>query len=376
MNQSPISSPAVTASILPRWPVLADIAAALPGIFLCGAITLLSDWLGEWRWLQQSGISTLVVAITLGMVLGNTVYPRMAHVVTPGVVFSKQKLLRLGIIFFAIHLTLQDIRAAGSAVILIDLLMVLSTFGLALLIGRFLLKMDSTTVFLIGAGSSICGAAAVLATEPIVDARAEQVTIAVSTVVVFGTLATFLYPLLYQLNQHWQLLPTSAHVFGIYAGSTIHEVAQVVAAARSFGSEGTNVAVIAKMLRVMLLPIFLLSLSVHVVRRARSLHVSGNQTNSSANATLPAVTIPWFAFIFVAMVGVNSVVTVPAEMARIISSLDATMLTIAMAALGLTTHRSAFRLAGKAPIILATVLFVWLVVGGAAINFVVPVLLG
>jgi uncharacterized integral membrane protein (TIGR00698 family) len=96
------------------------------------------------------------------------------------------------------------------------------------------------TAMLIGAGSSICGAAAVMATEPVVHGRSDQVTVAVSTVVVFGTMAIFLYPALYHLNASYHLVGTgSATAYGLFTGSTIHEVAQVVAAGRAIGEQGS-----------------------------------------------------------------------------------------------------------------------------------------
>ena len=141
----------------------------------------------------------------------------------------------------------------------IDAVVLASTFALACVIGVHWFNLDTKTAILIGAGSSICGAAAVLATEPVVRARAEQVTVAASTVVVFGTVSIFLYPLLFDLNERWQRLPGGARAVGMYAGSTIHEVAQGVAAARSMGpdaahaAEAADAAVIAKMVRVVML---------------------------------------------------------------------------------------------------------------------------
>ena len=119
---------------------------------------------------------------------------------------------------------------------------------------------------LIGAGSSICGAAAVMAAEPVVRGRADQVTVAVSTVVVFGTIAIFLYPVLYHLNVFGISSPAA---YGLFAGSTIHEVAQVVAAGRAIGEQAAATAVITKMVRVMLLAPFLLGLSVYLSRESQ-----------------------------------------------------------------------------------------------------------
>lgn len=117
---------------------------------------------------------------------------------------------------------------------------------------------------LIGAGSSICGAAAVLATEPLLKADASIVAVAVSTVVVFGTLVILAYPWLYQLNAHMQWLSFTQETFGIYTGSTLHEVAQVVATGHAIGLDAENAAVITKMIRVMMLAPFLLLLSGYI----------------------------------------------------------------------------------------------------------------
>ncbi|VEA68565.1 Uncharacterised protein [Serratia rubidaea] len=92
-----------------------------------------------------------------------------------------------------------------------------------------------------------------MATEPVLKAESSKVAVAVSTVVVFGTLAIFAYPWLYHLNLQYQWLPFDQETFGIYTGSTIHEVAQVVAAGHAIGPDAENAAVIAKMIRVMML---------------------------------------------------------------------------------------------------------------------------
>ena len=172
----------------------------------------------------------------------------------------------MGVVLYGLRLTLQDIGHVGLAGVAIDALVLSSTFTLAYVIGTRWLKLDRTTALLIGAGSSICGAAAVMATEPVLRARAEQVTVAVATVVVFGTLSIFLYPALYDLNQHWPVIAGGADGFGIYAGSTIHEVAQVVAAAHPIGTHAEDAAVITKMVRVMMLAPFLLLLSGWMAR--------------------------------------------------------------------------------------------------------------
>ncbi len=97
-----------------------------------------------------------------------------------------------------------------------------------------------------------------LATEPVVKAEASKVTVAVATVVIFGTLAIFLYPAMYPLVG---ALVSPEKTYGIYIGSTMHEVAQVVAAGHAISPDAENAAVIAKMLRVMMLAPFLIILA-------------------------------------------------------------------------------------------------------------------
>ncbi|WP_425254488.1 YeiH family protein [Janthinobacterium sp. NFX145] len=334
----------------------------LPGLLLSGAIAYAAIALGKLEWMQSHGMSALTLAIMLGIVLGNSVYGRLAPTCGAGVAFSKQTLLRLGIILYGFRLTFQDIGQVGLAGIAIDALVLASTFGLAMFLGTKVFKLERNSAILIGAGSSICGAAAVMATEPVVKGRSEDVTVAVSTVVVFGTIAIFLYPLLYQLNQGWHLLGATPTAFGVYIGSTVHEVAQVVAAGKSIGQEAANAAVIAKMVRVMMLAPFLVILSA-VLARGKS--KGGNHDKSSKLA------IPWFAFIFIGAVAFNSLGLLPAGTVATITELDTVLLAMAMAALGLTTHMSAIRRAGIKPLLLAGLLFCWLIAGGAAINHVV-----
>ena len=334
----------------------------LPGLLLSGAIAYAAIALGKLEWMQSHGMSALTLAIMLGIVLGNSVYGRLAPTCGAGVAFSKQTLLRLGIILYGFRLTFQDIGQVGLAGIAIDALVLTSTFGLAMFLGTKVFKLERNSAILIGAGSSICGAAAVMATEPVVKGRSEDVTVAVSTVVVFGTIAIFLYPLLYQLNLGLHVLGATPAAFGVYIGSTVHEVAQVVAAGKSIGQEAANAAVIAKMVRVMMLAPFLVILSAVLAR---------GKAKAGGKEKAAKLAIPWFAFIFIGVVAFNSLGLLPAGMVATITELDTVLLAMAMAALGLTTHMSAIRRAGIKPLLLAGLLFCWLIAGGAAINHVV-----
>jgi uncharacterized integral membrane protein (TIGR00698 family) len=350
--------------------VLAPTRRLLPGVALSGALAMVAMFLARADWLQRHGMSALTAAIAVGLLIGNTVYPRLGSAPVAGINFSKQTLLRAGVVLYGLRLTLQDVARVGVAGVAIDAAVVTSTFLLACLLGRWF-GLDRKTSMLIGAGSSICGAAAVIAAEPVVDGRPDQVTVAVATVVLFGTAGIFLYPELYRLHEALPMLPEGASRFGIYIGSTVHEVAQVIAAARSVAPESADLAVITKMVRVMMLAPFLLGLAAWLGTHPRPAGAAGTEA-----ARPPGPMIPWFALGFIAVVLFNSLELLPRGLVDFAIEVDTALLAMAMAALGITTQARAFRQAGIRPLILALALFGWLVAGGAAINRLVPALLG
>ena len=354
----------------PGSPRRQRLASFLPGILLTGSIAILATELAKSAWMQANGISALTLAIVGGMLAGNTIYPRIATYSACGVTFSKQILLRAGIILFGLRLTFQDIGQVGVVGVMIDALVLSSTFALSCWAGTRVFGLNRRTAMLIGAGSSICGAAAVMATEPVVRGRAEEVCVAVSTVVAFGTLAIFIYPALYHLNGRMHWLSITPFAYGIFTGSTVHEVAQVVAAGKAVAEVTANTAVITKLVRVMMLAPFLVLLSAYLAR------------NSEAAAALAAPSqswrgvIPWFALGFIAVAGFNSMAVLPHSFVSTAIDVDTLVLATAMAALGVSTQVSAIRAAGIKPLGLAALLFGWLIFGGFAINAAVSVLFG
>ncbi|WP_437609748.1 YeiH family putative sulfate export transporter [Erwinia sp. V71] len=336
----------------------------LAGLLLAAAIAGAAVWLGNQPAIAALGMGALTLAILLGMLVGNTLWPRLQQQCDSGVLLAKQQLLRLGIILYGFRITFQQIADVGISGVLIDILTLCSTFTLACWLGRRVFGLDRDTRWLIGAGSSICGAAAILATQPVIKADAAKVAVAISTVVLFGTLAIFIWPLLWPLAHSVfpQLTPTS---WGIFTGSTVHEVAQVVAAGHAISPETENAAVIAKMLRVMMLAPFLLFLTLRLRHGAAAEAEAGS-----------AIRFPWFALLFILVALFNSLHLLPVSLVQSINQLDTLLLAMAMAALGLTTHLSAVKRAGVRPLLLALLLFCWLLGGGGLINLGVHHLMG
>ena len=343
---------------LPRSRHLAGLIVVLIGSLFC---LWLNTSVNTWTNGRIVGLSSLTLAILIGMVLGNTVYPNLAERLSVGVAFAKGQILRLAIMFYGFKLTLTQLSSVGLSAGMSDALVLTSTLLLTFWIGTRWLKVDKQTTLLIGSGASICGAAAVIAAEPVIKAEAHKVTIAVATVVVFGTVAMLLYPFLYHLG--WLQPWLNAQQYGIYTGSTIHEVAQVVVAGNAVSPEVGDTAVVTKMIRVMMLAPFLLILSFALTKGS-----SDNGKKPSFMNRVQQVKVPWFAFIFIAIVLLHTWVPMTASFERSMVMLDDVLLTMAMFALGLTTHLGAIKQAGVKPLILGAIMFAWLIVGGGLIN--------
>jgi len=328
-----------------------NIRFTLNGILFVALFAIAAIQISQIGFIKHLAISPLIIGIVLGMFYANTLRNQLPKEWVPGIVFSAKQLLRLAIIFYGFRITFQQIMEVGAAGFTVSVVMLTTTLLLGSWAGMKLFKMDRDTSVLTAAGSSICGAAAVLATEPVLKAEAHKSAVAVGTVVLFGTVSMFLYPMLYKSG----ILGMDPGTYGIYVGGTVHEVAQVVAAGDAIGGVAADDAVIVKMTRVMMIAPVLIILGIIISMAARK---------SGAEAGKVKLVIPWFAVWFVVMSGINSLNIIPEAVVADINEVDTFLLTMAMTALGMETNAAKFKQAGIKPILLALLMFVWLLVGG------------
>ncbi len=326
-------------------------ASTLSGIWFVSLFAFASMYIADLPFIRGMGISPLVVAIVFGMIYGNSLRHKLPSEWASGVVFSSKNILRFAIVFYGFRVTYQQVFAVGVDALIIDAIIVMGTFIVGWQLGTRVFGLDRDSSMLIASGASICGAAAVIATEGTLKSEAHKVSMAVATVVIFGTIAMFLYPMLYNSG----ILGFDAKTYGIYVGSTVHEVAQVVVAGNAVGVEAGNTAVIVKMTRVMMLAPFLLALAFFLTRGAQK---TGEKTK---------IMIPWFAVYFLGAVGFNSLNLLPTSAVETINTIDTFLLAMAMAALGIETNLNKIKNVGMKPVYLALTLFVWLAFGGYAL---------
>jgi uncharacterized integral membrane protein (TIGR00698 family) len=310
----------------------------LPGVLLAAAIAGVAFLVRNFH--GMAAFSPMILAIVIGMAFHNIVgTPPLAR---PGIAFSMRRLLRAAIVLLGFQLTAGQIASVGPRGLLIVALSLSATFGFTVWTGRAL-GVGRKLTELIAAGTSICGASAIIATNTVTEAHDEDVAYAIACVTVFGSIAMFAYPLLPGL------LHLDSRAYGLWSGASIHEIAQVVAASFQNGQRAGEIGTMVKLSRVMLLAPVVFALSLK--SRISAVGASGK------GATPP---IPWFVIGFVALVGVNSFVEIPADARRAIIALTTLLLTVALAAMGLETDISKLYAKGIRPAILGALAFLFI----------------
>ena len=320
----------------------------LHGVLLIALFACAAFYIGGMDCVKALSFSPMVVGIIIGMLYANSLRNNLPDTWVPGIKFCSKRILRTGIILYGFKLTFQDEMAVGFSAIVIDAIIVCGTIGLGILVGR-LLKIDRSIALLTACGSAICGAAAVLGIDGAIRPKPYKTAVAVARAGIFDL---------------------SPDMMGLFTGSTVHEVAHVVGAANAMGAEVSNNAIIVKMIRVMMLVPVLLVIAWTV---ARDVAKRDNLENTDTNK--PKISIPWFAILFLVVIGFNSLGLLPESIVDWINQLDTFLLTMAMAALGAETSFDKFKKAGIKPFLLAAILYCWLIGGGyCLVKFAIPYL--
>lgn len=308
-----------------------------PGVLASIAVGAVSYLVAQ----RTPAMSPLIWAILIGATLANVT--RLPATLLPGVAFSAKNLLRLAVGLLGIRLGLSQIAEVGPKGIAVVLVAVAATFGFTRWLShRFGLPKSLGTV--LAAGTSICGAAAVVAVAGVIDSKEEETAVGVGAVTALGTIVMLSYPLI------GHALGMSTDAFGVWAGASIHEVAQVVAAGFSFGAtDGSAVetATIVKLGRVLMLAPIAVMLSL-----------SFRKTKSAGSAKVSPV--PWFIALFLVMVAVRSLGVLPANAVDTLVTADTMLLAVAMAGLGLDLRWSKIRAAGVRPLVVASIATVFM----------------
>lgn len=261
-------------------------------------------------------VSALTVAVVLGVAAGNV--PGFPVAARAGVAWSARKLLRAGVVLLGLQLSVGQVLGLGAGTVGAVLLVVVLTFAGTVLLGR-VLGVSRGLSLLVATGFSICGASAVAAVEGVVERDDEDVATSVAMVTVFGTVSMLGLPVLFSA---WGL---SAEDAGRIAGGSVHEVAQVVAAASPAGAAAVAIAVVVKLSRVVLLAPMVAVVSLLERRR-------------SAGAGRRPPIMPLFVLGFLLAVALRSSGVLPEAVLDVTKHLTTLLLAGALFALGFSVR--------------------------------------
>lgn len=311
----------------------AEVARRVPGVLASLLVGAVAFGVSQFT----PALSPLIWAVVIGAVFANlnVLPPALA----PGITFSAKQLLRLAVGFLGLRLALTQVLAVGATGLVVITVAVATTFVFTRwLSGRFGLSRPLGT--LLAAGTSICGAAAIVAMAGVVDSKDEDTAVGVGAVTLYGTLSMLLYPVV------GAALGLTAQQFGLWSGASIHEVAQVVGAAFSFdGAQGTaasaELATVIKLGRVLMLAPMAIAMTLLFQK-----HKARGEAKAAAKVPL----VPWFILLFIASVAIRSSGLLPQTAMNGLIQADTFLLTVAMAGLGLDLRSSKVRAAGLKPL--------------------------
>jgi uncharacterized integral membrane protein (TIGR00698 family) len=320
------------------------VLALAPGLAITAGIALIAH-------LASHNIGFLknyqmIISIILGAFVHNAIGAPAAA--DEGVAFSLRRILRFSIILLGLQITAQQAIEVGGAGIAMIAAGLLATLFVTVPLGR-LLGVPRGLSLLVGVGTAICGASAIISAKAAVQGDDEDAAYAIASITLFGTAAILLYPV---ANGFLHLAPRD---FGLWAGASIHEVAQVMATAFDGGPEALRVGAIAKLTRVAMMAPVIIALGEMSARFGFG--------RADVKVRPP---FPWFLVGFLAMVGVASFVAMPhaggtlvdtaalfvREQMSGIAAATAFLLSMAMAAMGMQTNIRHIRSKGARPLLL------------------------
>lgn len=268
-----------------------------------------------------SSIGSLAVALLIGVVYRQTLgYPEL---IRPGITFSAKKLLRFAIILYGFKLNLQLIIDDGWIMLLLGIGVILFSFGMMFVLNKYF-KTNRSIMFLLAAGTGICGAAAISAVSSIIKAKEEDTAISIGLISVVGTIFALSYTFIgpfFDINDL---------TYGIWSGLSLHEIAQTVLAGGSASDDGMAMALLSKLSRVFLL-IPVSFLIMYFVTRKQHAKAGGK------------IDVPYFLFFFVLVAIFNTFIALPEGVMSFIDQLTTLLMVMAMVGLGLSVPLKSIR---------------------------------
>jgi hypothetical protein len=306
-----------------------------PGLAAAG-IAVLWGFVVSWQW---TSVSPLTVSLLIGALVGNLgLIPSACE---PGLAFASRHILRAGIVLLGFQLSFSEVAHLGGRGFLAVITVVVVTFFGTQYIAR-LLGVSPGLGLLTATGYSICGISAISAMTGAVDGDQEDATYAIALVTLFGSISIFALPAL------GHLMNMSNVRFGMWAGSSVHDVAQVIASATTYSPQSLGPAVVVKLTRVVLLAPLV---AIYAYRHSQSQkHEVPHEHPHTGSQRLSL--LPMFIVLFLVAVSVRTTGALSTDLLDTLKHLEKILLAMALVGLGAAVNIKKLRLLGSRPLIL------------------------
>jgi uncharacterized integral membrane protein (TIGR00698 family) len=313
----------------------ARLRALLPGALLVVALAVLAR---AATLVLPKIISEVTVGIALGLVVANLAHPPAP--VRAGVKFAMGTPLRLGIVLLGARLSFGDVLATGIGALLVILACMAFALALVMALGR-LLGLPPRLAALIAVGTAVCGNSAIAATAPVIEAEERDVSFAVATITLFGTLAVLVYPLI------GHALGFSDSFFGHWAGVAVNDTSQVTATGFAYSTAAGEIATVVKLTRNTLMGPLIVLIGALYVRSGMA--ASADRVQQASRLRWVRL-VPLFVVGFIALAALNSLGLIPMAALPIISEASKALILVALVAVGLNTDVRQLRAVGWRPL--------------------------
>jgi uncharacterized integral membrane protein (TIGR00698 family) len=333
-----------------------------PGLGIAVAVAVVATVIGKNVPVVGSAVPGAVIGAILAIVF------RPGKRFAPGLKWASSFVLQCSVVILGTQLSIGAAARAGLASLPVMLGTLVVCLGAAFLYGRAIGVVGDLRT-LIGVGTGICGASAIAAVSPVIEAAGTDIGYAVSTIFLFNIAAVLTFPLL------GHALGMSQHSFGLFAGTAVNDTSSVVATASTYGSSAAEYAVVVKLVRtLMIIPICIaLAWLTDRKKTAAAVPAAAGAPASGAPERGRRMTprralrlVPWFLIGFVVAALANTVGLVPAAAHGTLSNVSLFFVAVALSAIGLSTDVRALRRAGAKPLLLG--LLLWITVAGTSLG--------
>jgi uncharacterized integral membrane protein (TIGR00698 family) len=349
-------------------------AAALPGLLAALAVGIVATLIGQNVPLVGTAVPGALIGVLVALTLTWAAARRHAGAgsgaasrldveglrkrLNPGLRLASSRLLQCSVVILGAQLSLSTAVRVGLSSLPVMLGTLAVCLGATFLYGR-LLGIVGDLRTLIGVGTGICGASAIAAVSPVIEASSTDIAYAVSTIFLFNITAVLVFPVV------GHALGMTQHAFGLFAGTAVNDTSSVVATATTYGSSAASYAVVVKLVRTLMIIPICMGLSA-VTARKKAAGPGAVAPAGRAPARRFLKLVPWFLIGFVIMAAANSAGVIPSGWHGTLSEASVFLVAVALSAIGLSTDVAALRRAGVKPVLLGAML--WVTVGSASLG--------